>query len=980
MRRENHISIKITGLSSKITICLLLSFVFEISAPAQEPLIKTEYSYRRYTTADGLPDLITFSIFQDSKGFIWVGSMKGLARFDGQEFKKFDSKKMSIIGFAELNRSIMGIGSNSSYNIDEDESVTQVGMVRYMSDIYCWHNSKTLPNGYGVYQIDNKKALYEITDTGLIKTWEHELLNQMGEGDNLYWDKPNKRFFIPTEEQGVFIVKEDGTIEKNIAVNNIANFIPYKDYFMAVGYNGLYEYKDNKIELVHEYPFFNGESADLQLLEDSEHNLIIRTSSSLYRYGKGKLEIITDKLLSSWNMFIDKEGNIWIAAANGLFNFYKLNFKNYILLPEGSITQSIVVDKNNRLWIPSLDGRIFRIEKEKKEQIKYPTSPYDYSFFQTGSIAKDNLLYLPGGCSILKYDCNKEAFKWLPDFPLYLINFISILPNECLLAGNTMVAMIYNPAEGITHTYEADKLKQYILTSYTDKQGNIILGGGSGLTFINGDSIHCLFGDSLEMCTYITPDKNGKLWLICGNNLVSMENDNIKIEHTFKKDLCNLHITRDGIMIVTTDNELFLSPDIEKLNFIRYDQNNGYYNAFGIPSTNVAEDKDGNIYISTMEKVVSFNPKELLNKIQPPRLYLQKSMNSTDNIRWESFDMNKPTMSYRHNNIRFTPVALSFAATENIRYHYRLVGFQNEWSEPVKNREITFNNLPPGDYIFEVYSDSGTDESICETQTFSFSIIPAFWQTAWFLFACIASLIIMSTGVTIYIQRRKNKALLEKLRAEKELNELRISSIRLKAIPHFNANVLAAIEYYIANRTKEEAMRLLSIYSDFTYQTLSEVDKASRPLSEELAYVKMYLELEKIRFRDKFDFRIELDDEVNENVELPNMILHTYCENAVKHGLMPRKSGGLLIIHVSQQEQIVCVNVEDNGIGRAAASQSTHIRSSKQGLSILNRQIEIYNKFNHAKINQQVEDLINDNIACGTRFTVEVPVNFNYLN
>ncbi|MDR1098604.1 MAG: histidine kinase, partial [Tannerella sp.] len=128
-------------------------------------------------------------------------------------------------------------------------------------------------------------------------------------------------------------------------------------------------------------------------------------------------------------------------------------------------------------------------------------------------------------------------------------------------------------------------------------------------------------------------------------------------------------------------------------------------------------------------------------------------------------------------------------------------------------------------------------------------------QTAWFLTAIVAFLTLAGAGIALYIQRRRNRILLEKLRTEKELNELRISSIRLKAIPHFNANVLAAIEYYIANRTKEEAMRLLGIYSDFTFKTLSEVDRAARPLSEELAYVKMYLDLEKIRFLDKFDFR-----------------------------------------------------------------------------------------------------------------------------
>jgi len=202
---------------------------------------------------------------------------------------------------------------------------------------------------------------------------------------------------------------------------------------------------------------------------------------------------------------------------------------------------------------------------------------------------------------------------------------------------------------------------------------------------------------------------------------------------------------------------------------------------------------------------------------------------------------------------------------------------------------------------------------------------------------------------------------------------LRISSIRLKAIPHFNANILAAIEYYIVNRTKEDAMRILGVYSDFTYKTLSEVDKAARTIDEELAYVKMYLDLEKVRFLDKFDFQIKVEDEVDKEVQLPNMILHTYCENAVKHGLMPLKSGGMLTIHVSQHGGNVCVSVEDNGVGRAFAAKNPYTHSTKQGLSILNRQIEIYNRFNPKKINHRIDDL-----AVGTRFTVEVPVGFTY--
>jgi hypothetical protein len=431
-------------------------------------------------------------------------------------------------------------------------------------------------------------------------------------------------------------------------------------------------------------------------------------------------------------------------------------------------------------------------------------------------------------------------------------------------------------------------------------------------------------------------------------------------------------------MLVTAKDELYLTANTKQLDFIRYDQHRGYINTFGIAGTHVAEDENGTVFIPTIEKAISFHPENLLDKLLPPNMYLQSFMNSANNIHWKTSDKDNSKLDYKHKNIRFGYIGLSYTAAENVRYHYRLRGFQNDWSEPVKEREVTFNNLPPSDYVFEIYADAGTDESRSEIRSLAFTVRPAFWQTEWFIAACVVFLMLVGAGVALYIQRRRNRALLEKLRAEKELNELRISSIRLKAIPHFNANVLAAIEYYIANRTKDEAMRLLGIYSEFTFKTLSEVDKAARPLSEELAYVKMYLDLEKIRFLYKFDFSVEVEDDVDKSVQLPNMILHTYCENAVKHGLMPLKSGGRLAIRVSQHGQTVHVSVEDNGVGRARAANNP-LHSSKQGLSILNRQIEIYNRFNRDKIVQQIDDLSSIGEPSGTRFSVEIPSNFIYI-
>jgi LytS/YehU family sensor histidine kinase len=329
---------------------------------------------------------------------------------------------------------------------------------------------------------------------------------------------------------------------------------------------------------------------------------------------------------------------------------------------------------------------------------------------------------------------------------------------------------------------------------------------------------------------------------------------------------------------------------------------------------------------------------------------------------------------------------LSYSAAQNVRYHYRLLGFQNSWSEPTALREVTFNNLPPGDYTFEIYADAGTDNSRSETLTCAFSITPALWQRAWFPYALILLAVVVSFLISTYYLKRKNRALFERLNTERELNDLRIRSIRLRAIPHFNANVLVALEYYISNHSKETALKVLNTYSKFMYQTLSEVDKAARPLEEELEYVKMYLELEKLRYVNKFDYEFDVAPGVSTDVLLPNMLLHTYCENAVKHGLSPlmQRGGNRVKISVLPADDgnggnMVSVSVEDNGVGRAFAATNRNVHSTKQGLDILSRQLEIYNRHNRRPIVQRVEDLYDAAHApAGTRFTVLVPRDYIY--
>ena len=949
---------------------------------ASDDLIKTEYSYRKYTVHDGLPETNCLSIYQDSKGYIWVGTTNGFAQYDGRRFKVFvPYTESSFHDFYENTEGdIYGIGYWTMNKAVSEDSVSThafaIGATDFLSNI----SSGSMPEGYGIIRIDSLLSIYAYTDSMPVKIWHHEALKKISEYHNEpYWDRKGKQILIPTSV-GTYIVGEDGVVRDSFEVKTINCFAPYKDGFLAVAADGLYEYNNRKLRRILEYPF-STTTGFFSIIEDTGKGFLISAQNAIYRYSGEKLELIADNLPVINDLIIDREGNFWAATTGGVYNFYKLDFQYYKFSTEGNYAMSVLADKQNRIFIASIQGDLICMNNDKITKIDYPVSHYkDIYFAERACIDGDNI-YIGGGGDVFNYNLRHHKFEWL-NLPEDVYRQIVSLPDGNIAIKCESATYIYAPNKGIVRKYGVMETLMIPSQMVTDKQGRLLLGGPEGLVIIDGDSIRRIIDKEIQRCSNVCFDSSGRLWLTCGNNLVLMdEEERFTIVHSFPNTyIRSFHITKDDVMVVGTIDALYISDNIENdPDFIRYDQYNGF-KVLGVMITSMAEDESGNVWISTYDGVVKFNPRELLRKQSVPVLYLQSMQSSPNNIGWKNVNREYiPELTYMHSNIKFNYVALCYSATGNIRYQYRLKGFQEEWSNPVPDREVSFNNLPPGKYEFQIKANAGTDGTETEIVSQHFTIHPAFWQTWWFMALVALILLVIITGITIYIQRRRNRRLIERLETEKQLNELRVKSIRLRSIPHFNANVLSAIEYYIMNLSKEEANRLLNIYSDFTSRTLREVDKASRTLTDELEYVQLYLKLEKLRFLEKFNYEIDIDPEVKADVQLPNMILHTYCENAVKHGLSSRTSGGLLKISARQKgDEVVEVCVEDNGVGRVVASQNKNVRSTKQGLDILSQQIEIYNRFNKKKIVQRVEDLCDGDIPNGTRFVIEVPYGFGY--
>lgn len=226
----------------------------------------------------------------------------------------------------------------------------------------------------------------------------------------------------------------------------------------------------------------------------------------------------------------------------------------------------------------------------------------------------------------------------------------------------------------------------------------------------------------------------------------------------------------------------------------------------------------------------------------------------------------------------------------------------------------------------------------------------------------------------ILLIRKLQQIQIERRRAsERELMELQLLTIKNQVDPHFTFNALNAINSLILKEKKEDAYRFATKLSHLMRTALENSDRINTSLKEELDFIRSYLDLQRIRFRDSFEYRISVDEQVDDLILIPRHILQTYVENAVKHGLRPLEQGGLLTIAVARKEDHLLLTVRDNGVGRVAASVSAQ-ESTGKGLGIMQQIFVLYERLYHVTIEQQIVDLQDESgRPVGTEVRIKIP-------
>ncbi len=237
------------------------------------------------------------------------------------------------------------------------------------------------------------------------------------------------------------------------------------------------------------------------------------------------------------------------------------------------------------------------------------------------------------------------------------------------------------------------------------------------------------------------------------------------------------------------------------------------------------------------------------------------------------------------------------------------------------------------------------------------------------------SILVLGAAISTFLIYRSGKA-------KRKANQLlALKSLRSQMNPHFIFNSLNSVNSFIARNDERSANKYLSEFSRLMRAVMENSKHDLVPLSSELDILKMYLDLEHVRFKDKFDFDFEIDENLEaESVEIPPMLIQPYIENAIWHGLRYKEEKGFLSVKFVRENNQIRAVIEDNGIGRKQ-SQALKTHNQKQtvstGMKNIEGRLNILNDIHKTNLDVYVEDLFENNQPAGTRVEVKIPFNIN---
>ena len=581
--------------------------------------IESSLTYRRYTTQDGLPQMQTEKVWQDSRGYIYIGTLSGFVRFDGRTFTPFlKGRRYNIVGFVETGGFVRALDFRRQW-------LTSFDGVEMQQIDPEWHwllnnfNSGSLPDDYVLLEDEkeeNRRLCYVMPE-GFLPVVKGALFDRMTPDRKLYLDITG--LYVPTE-QGLYLVPRRKATGKatgrRVSGNGRAllgnaefakravRISERPDFYtllrtgkelLAFAKDGIYTVGDRGIILKTAFDF---KAPDYGIIAKSQgdRSMILADSHTLYEYDGEQIKEVASGFNLIKDVFIDKWDRLWVATYQGLYCFFNRGFTNHRLTDRNDIVRALGVDGEDHLVMGTLNGKLFvdgHLVEDKPD-----------NFYAPNAVAIGGSVYMAGKNDVIRV--NQGAVAVIHD----RYQFVSKAGNR-LIVGNRKCIAAYDPETGKIDTLSTEISHPWCAAE--DAQGRLWIGSSFGL-YTDGQKMD--YSQKLIVTT-MERDGHGNILFASKDSLFMIHDgqiENLCMPELTGHEVRSLHISPKGYLVVAVIDGLFICR-ISQNHIISdtrfFDHTNGF-TALEPLMAMMAETADGTVWLAGIEETVSFRPAALL--------------------------------------------------------------------------------------------------------------------------------------------------------------------------------------------------------------------------------------------------------------------------------------------------------------------------------------------------------------------------------
>ena len=751
----NHHSKELAIKSPLFALWILLV----LSTFCWSPSLSQTYSFKHYSSADGLELSSVSTVFQDSRGSLWFGGIGGAFRYDGDRFIPYltEGKERSVV-------TKFGEGEDGTiWAATEGNGIAKIRYGDNNSLEWMTSGGKVLPSD-SVYSLlsDPEGDMWIGTRAGALVLWGDGSSSYIKKTSGLYTDWVRG---IGRDQSGAVWIATTGgitrlTVREHKIILREKLYQAYvialtvrKDGTVVFGTNegtdkenkGIFAYKNNILKRIIGYDDISEPLKPQTIYEDSKGVLWIGTTRGcVLQSGNTITRIRTAQGLSNESIggvLEDREGSVWLATGNGAMKLPRRYALNYTELQGlvGTILLTVLADKSNNIWFGGYSplqeiGADGRIKPLHNQQLLGSRAVYSLAEDTKGNV------WIGTGDGLLVYDGSKFSQQTLgPNPSTRFVHSIAKGQNEGVWVGlrgeilnirRTEIVCSYNQHNGVA---DADIVGLMVddrgrLWFAADGEGGGIIENGAVTRF---GSKNGLPSDDVES---ITEDTMGRIWIITAGGVAYWKDGKFYRLTSSQFPYQHLRVTsihQDGnghLWFGTWFGVIEWSDSV----LAHYDTRDGLAADF---VNAIAEDSSGNLWLGTGGGLTELPKKARISSIPLPAL----SINRISDEGEMKVLTGQTRLSYDERTVIFQVSSMSYFDERNMEFQYMLHGIEQSWNPPTKQRIARYTTLPPGSYTLRVRGRN-RNGAWTEAGAYPFEILPPYWATWWFRFSVVSAI------------------------------------------------------------------------------------------------------------------------------------------------------------------------------------------------------------------------------------------------